>query len=62
VGSSSEIGLSSILPWIKRISGKKELEAASCILAVSHVGGVTGIIFGIAPAATPVSGLSAPFC
>jgi hypothetical protein len=53
MGLSSEMGASSTLPWIKRISGKKELEVVSSVSAVPHVGGATGIIIGLALTATP---------
>jgi hypothetical protein len=61
VGSSSEMGASSTIPWIKRTSGKKELGAVSRALAVSHVSGAAGTIVGLVPATTPVPGLPASF-
>jgi hypothetical protein len=62
VGSSSEMGASSTLPWIKRSSRKKELVAASHALAVSHVSGAARTATGLVPVATLVPGLPASFC
>jgi hypothetical protein len=51
VGSSSEMGASSTLPWIKRTSEKKELRGASFALAISPVNEATSIAVGLVPAA-----------
>jgi hypothetical protein len=55
-------GAPSTLPWIKRTSGKKELGAASCAPTISHVGRATRTVVGLVLVATPVPGLSTPFC
>jgi hypothetical protein len=55
------MGASSTLPWIKRISRKKELRVVSCAPAVSHVSGSVGTVVGLAPTATLGPGLSTPF-
>jgi hypothetical protein len=61
MGSSSEMGVSSTLPWIKRTSEKKELGATSCAPSVSHEGRAARTIVSLIPSATPVPGLLASF-
>jgi hypothetical protein len=61
VDPSLDMGVSSTLPCIKRISGKKELGGASRAPAISLAGGAAGIAVSLVPAATLVPGLPTPF-
>lgn len=56
VGLSSETGVSSTLPWMKKISGKKELGVMLCAPTISFQGGV---VIGRAPTVMQVSGAHA---
>lgn len=61
VGSSSEMGASSIHPWIKRTSGKKELRGTSHASAISPVSRAANMAVSLVLAAMLVPGLSTPF-
>jgi hypothetical protein len=56
VGSSLETGASSILPWMKRMSGKKELGVVLRAPTISFESGVVRAIASSVPAATSVPG------
>jgi hypothetical protein len=49
VGSSSEMGAISTLPWMKRTSGKKGVGAVVCPLPISLKSGVVRTIIDGAP-------------
>jgi hypothetical protein len=55
------MGASSTLPWIKRTSSNKELEAVSRVPALSHVSEAAEAVVGLVPTATLVQGLSILF-
>jgi hypothetical protein len=54
VGSLSETCASSTLPWMKRMSGKKDLGVMLRAPSISFEGGVVGMVFTCAPATMPI--------
>lgn len=62
VGSSPETGAPSTLPWMKRLSEKKEFGVMLRAPTISFEGAVIGVVIGCAPTAMPVPEAPASLC